>query len=620
MSTPTNEQTPTEESSSTSFDLVYQDVSKVTASEESNALSLAAEASRSPVQFHGRIKDPIKIRETLSALYSVVASDMRYKPRDRSAYVAYLRMKKETATLSVWQAQQAYFSWLAQNDPSAFLVLDPIITVHPDRICLEVFSKDESTYVNLSIDRDLFDEQKEVKHGTTNIDFSSTLFAGLQQMRGYRKTEFHIGQGGFGVSTSSEKNLIEKKIPLPDSWLRGLLQVQSAATLPMEKVTLAPIDFYNLLRELRLHADIKKKKRGLLVELVPYSKPRFILEPWETVVESSAATYHGKAPRAIRIWGRRRLMLIQRFLPFIKSIEVQLLGSGLPSFWIFRGEGICLTMGLTGFTNANWSQALAFDLLLPRANQSSKSLDKLIPFLSDVWFATPQEISKQTGLKGSTLTQTLQLGCQQGLLIYDLAHGVYRYRPVSDKPLNLEKLAYRNVREKQAFDLLNRRNEVELTSENFIPLQGLELVGRVNVTEDGRDYRPMLLLGEEGNVRKAECTCPMFRKNQLKNGPCTHLIALRLIYAKIEAERKEGQEKEAIVLNETRAFSKRTEKGTESRMISLEKTQVRMKWTKPQESDRQITLRFNSEKEARTAYFAEIEKLEKKGYISFSSD
>jgi hypothetical protein len=41
----------------------------------------------------------------LSALYAVVGSDYRYQPKDRTQYLAYLRMKKETATQSVWQAQ-----------------------------------------------------------------------------------------------------------------------------------------------------------------------------------------------------------------------------------------------------------------------------------------------------------------------------------------------------------------------------------------------------------------------------------------------------------------------------------------------------------------------------------
>ena len=61
-----------------------------------------------------------------------------------------------------------------------------------------------------------------------------------------------------------------------------------------------------------------------------------VLEPWETVMASTAGNFKGRASRVIRLWGRRRLMLIKRLLPFVKEVEVHLLGSGLPSFWVLR--------------------------------------------------------------------------------------------------------------------------------------------------------------------------------------------------------------------------------------------------------------------------------------------
>ena len=60
-------------------------------------------------------------------------------------------------------------------------------------------------------------------------------------------------------------------------------------------------------------------------------------------------------------------MLLRRLLPFIDGVDVHLMGSGLPTFWVFRAGDITLTLALTGFTAANWSQALSFDLLLPDA-------------------------------------------------------------------------------------------------------------------------------------------------------------------------------------------------------------------------------------------------------------
>src|SRR6202040_1819844 len=110
-----------------------------------------------------------------------------------------------------------------------------------------------------------------------------------------------------------------------DSWLRGFLQVQSAAALPHDTVRLAPVDFYNLLRHLRLHGDRKGQRRGLRVELVPAEPPRLVLEPWETVLTSTAGPYQGRSSRVVRLWGRRRLSLLRRLLPFVEQIDVHVL-------------------------------------------------------------------------------------------------------------------------------------------------------------------------------------------------------------------------------------------------------------------------------------------------------
>ena len=158
-------------------------------------------------------------------------------------------------------------------------------------------------------------------------------------MRSYRETRLSIGQEGVKLATAAAGEVLEKQIQVPDSWLRGFLQVQSAAALPSDRFRLNPIDLYNVLRHLRLHGDRKGKRRGLRIELVPGEPPRLVLEPWNEVIPATAGPYKGRASRVVRVWGRRRLMLIQRLLPFVEEVEVHLLGSGLPSFWVLRAAG-----------------------------------------------------------------------------------------------------------------------------------------------------------------------------------------------------------------------------------------------------------------------------------------
>src|SRR5262245_15352097 len=215
---------------STGSHLAYAGASRVSTTGKTARVELFGNLDRAPVRFEATIKNPLRFREAMSALYSVVGSDYRYVPKDRTQYIAYLRMKRDAAPLGVWQAQQAYFAWMLRNDPLAFCILDPVITVHPDQVMFEVFGKDESTYGCLAFRRDAFAEVGTTAHGTTNIDFSDALYSSIQQMRGYRSTRIAVGQDGVKAHVETRKEVLEKKIQVPDSWLRGFLQVQSAAT------------------------------------------------------------------------------------------------------------------------------------------------------------------------------------------------------------------------------------------------------------------------------------------------------------------------------------------------------------------------------------------------------
>ncbi len=308
-------------------------------------------------------------------------------------------------------------------------------------------------------------------------------------------------------------------------------------------------------------------------------------------------------------------MLLRRILPFVHHVDVHITGSGLPSFWIFRADEFTFTLGITGFTAANWSQAVNFDLLLPRKTQTSEPLERIIHHLSQVWFADARELSNVTGLQGSALLEALQNGCQQGRLIYDLARDVYRLRPLTESPLDLEKLEFRNSREKSAHDLLHRRGAVKIVSENRIAGSGLELTGQVDVTEDKREYRPQMLLSDEGQVLRAECTCSLFRKQGLKDGPCAHLIALRLAYAQLELERAKSEAAQEIITSETRTFTRRDHDGEAVMQVSLQRQRLKIRWGRTGETMRLQTMRFNSEEEARSAYFHRLERLTESGYL-----
>ncbi len=218
----------------------YEDASRLVTSGGAAQLALFSNVHRDPVRLDGVLKEPLLFREAMAALYAIVGSDYRYVPKDRTAYLAYLRMRRESASLGLRQSQQAFFDWALRNDPLAFILLDPVVTVHPDQVFFEVFSKDEGAYAKLGIDLDAFALDTAPQCGTTNIDFSPALYSGIEQMRTYRQTRLSIGKEAVRLATTSAAGVLEKQVRVPDSWLRGFLQVQSAAILPHDSFRLEP--------------------------------------------------------------------------------------------------------------------------------------------------------------------------------------------------------------------------------------------------------------------------------------------------------------------------------------------------------------------------------------------
>lgn len=601
----------------TEVTLGYAGASQVVSEGGKSTLALFGNVRRGAVRGGGTVKGPLRLREALSALYDVVKSDFRYVPKDRTAYLAFTRMKKQASALSLWEAQRAYVDWLAQNDPLAFLVLDPIVTVHPDELFFEVFSKDEGSYAKLGVDWSALDaDPGERVHGTTNVDYSEPLFNGVQRMRSYRETRIAVAPDAVALGTAGAPEVIEKKIQVPDTWLRGFLQVQSAGTLPRTIFRMAPVDLYNVLRHLRLNADPKKGGRGVRVELVPGEAPRLVLEPWEIVIGTTAGVYAGRAPEVVRIWGRRRLMLLRRLLPFIDGVDVHLLGTGLPSFWILRAGPLTFTLGLSGFTASNWAQAVSFDLLLPRTVSDVGPLDRVLAHLAKKWVAPAAEIAKDLGLEGARVLEALQIGCQRGLLMFDVAREAYRLRPLTEAPIDPARLEFRNDRERRAHDLSATPGAVKIVTENRIHDVGLELTGKVAVAAEKREYRPELLLDDDGRVKKAACTCAFFRKHQLKEGPCEHLVALRLLEAREAARRRaqRGAARDTVTI-ETRTYAKRHESGEDVYQLSLDRQRLKVRWGLRGQEARVQRLVFNSEGAARSAYFARVDDLERRGFL-----
>lgn len=545
------------------FNYKYGGTSSVNSNASSTGMSFAPDALREPTYFVGQLNKKIAFREAISALNAVVVSDMRFKPKDKTAYLEWAAQQEE-----IWLAQylgeivgdidnvnhrvdeirseingidkeqsrvmgdfyksrRDYFNYLYQKDKDAWFVLDPVITTHPDSIFFECFSQDESSYGKLSCNYNVFKNISDFECGTTNIDYSEALYNEFQKVRNYKETELKVDPSGFEIQTGEEDLYKEVKIDLPDSWVRGFLQVSSAMTLPGVTFDLHPMDIYSLCLYLRRFKEVRGP-RSLRFMLEPDKPIRVIVEPWNYELKFSRSIYKGPEAREIRMWGRRRLMILERLIPITKKFVVTMLGSGLPSFFEADLGDMTFTLGLSGWTANDWSRAGNFDLLAPRTQVDSVTQATIFNALKEKWAEDLPSLSTRLGMEQAVVAGALGAYTQAGRVIYDRYNGLYRVRELSREPLDMKVLRFASPIEEKANKLVDSNSvtvNVEDLGDGKIKLTG-------TVKERHRTHYPMMVIDSEDRIVEATCDCNHYNMNKLRKGPCEHMLALRMAYNK----------------------------------------------------------------------------------------
>ena len=536
-------------------------------------VAFATNELRETTYFKGTLGSPLVLREGLAALYDVVVSDFRYHPKDRTAFLAWLedqdrrflarlgadaegsiakletlearRDELERARLErmkpFFAARRQYFDWAYENQYELALVLDPVITVHPDEMSFEAFSRDESSYARLAVRYDVFSKVDAYECGTTNIDFSAKLHDQFDRMRSYRETRFDVDPGGF-TAASDEGAHREKKIEIPDSWPMGFLQVQSVMAMGLTHFRIAPIDFFNICRRLRTRRA-RTSPRALRYELLPGERVRVVLEPWEEVLELDATSRWEGKPLTVRTWGRDRLRTLERLLPVAQSIDVYLAGFGMPSFYVADLGDVLFTLGLSGWTDNDWtSEAGKFDLLQRPMDVAESDLNRIYEALADKRLATVSVLSTATSLGSDKVRSGLGYLCQVGRAMFDLGSDVYRQRELFLEPFKINVAALEKAAEKGNVQAEGARAIFEGGNVRVIarrPVQnGFKLSGSARGTSGGQ-VRPLLHVDRAGRLVSATCSCPFYKKHKLTQGPCEHVLALRLAHMEWLASRAE---------------------------------------------------------------------------------
>lgn len=541
--------------------LAYRGRSAIISRPGELAVSLAPNLRRDRVSFDGRLRHPVRFREAIGALHDVVVSDLRFQPRDKAAYRNYLEEQRRreaqirTAATSrtrrdltgavvgatrdevravekrlkrlrslYWGARQKYSSYLARHDPVLFrmpLPCDPVITVAPDVLFFECFSADESSYGCLTVERDAFVGERDTAMGTTNVDYSWSLYEHFQKLRSYRETRFLVDPSGFEVHAGTADGYREEKIDLPSSGLRGFMQIQAAMSLPARRVAISREGLSDVLAFLKRHRAARSP-RAVRFDLEPGRPVAIVLEPCERRIVLHSTPYEGPRSEVVRTWGRDRLRLLARLLPLMDSAEVYLLGTGLASFWSVRMGEMRLLLGLSGWTANDWTGAAALEQLAPSAGPSAELMGDIAAAFQERPALTLAQIRQRTGADAPFVVAGLNRLALMGQLIHDLHAGAYRRRQIMPVPVGLEQMGPEHPDTAGAKELA-AGGKVTVSRDERRP-DGLHIL------EGHAGQRPVsLLLDADGRMIRGKCTCSHHFRGGLRQGPCRHMQALRTV-------------------------------------------------------------------------------------------
>ncbi len=518
-------------------------------------LELTPNLTRDLVAFDAPLTDPLAFREAISALHELVFDEATVTPTGKRAYQvsqagevrheqasdqrrraagrgesaqpgrvsAELQRDYRDARHRYWSSRRELNQWLQRENRLLWrqrMPYDPVMTVADDALLFECFSADESSYGCLTVDRQAcFGVASNAQPGTTNVDYSWDLYNDFQALRTYRETRFHLNPAGFHGASSGHESLREEQVELPGSWLRGFMQLQAAMGLPMRRVPLSVSSVYSLFAFLKRHRA-KHGPRALRFELADGKAPRMVLEPWEQPIESPGTTYQGPHVEPVRIWGRRRLLALARLLPLAGGVDVYLLGTGLPSFWVVRLGSMRLTLGLSGWTTNDGTRGSAAQMLMPPTAPADRVVTEIAAALGQCRVASLADLMRKTYTSALDTAAALNQLALRGQVMFDLHADGYRWRQALPQPLTNCELGPPHPELEAARQILRQR-QLQIVSQDAAPRGGLVIVGKA----EGRACEARV--SGDGIVKKAKCGCGWHRRFGIRNGPCRHIQALR---------------------------------------------------------------------------------------------
>ncbi|WP_339629005.1 SWIM zinc finger family protein [uncultured Maribacter sp.] len=366
------------------------------------------------------------------------------------------------------------------------LLKDPIVTAGNNQIRFEGFSHCAGVYARVDV-LENGQEGEFIENGTTNVDFNTPLISELGKIKKNDDLILSVGQKEVGFHKEGS-SFIEKKVPLPSKWIKGLTTVQHYFSESDYAQTLNRIQAIQLFKTIpngKIKTDYYLINRG----------SRYLFSPLKTA-------------NAVCIGGIHRLKLLQPLIPLINELKV------------YPHKDMQSVTFILCFNELNFVFSISRDFWRGFSGEGA-ALESLIEDLPDSLIQAfdnysytnqqfnPALMSVEEGIDISKIEKLSTKLSAMGLLGFDLEKNGFFYRRL---PFKLDRILSLNPRLKGAEKLLEE-NKVEIT---------LKRDNEIEAKVEGSGVQHYVIIKDE----LQKCTCTWFSKNQGERGACKHILAV----------------------------------------------------------------------------------------------
>ena len=376
--------------------------------------------------------------------------------------------------------------------------LDPVVTGNGDRLRFESFSGCGGVHARLDVLGAGLDGT-EVGYGTTNVDVNNPLRQALSRIGADDPLHLRVGPDEMAVTTL-DGPVVEKKVPLPDRWLRGFAEAQVIAAGFDLRAELPAAEAVRFLRSLP-RGTARGASRGA---------------QWVVPAGRSLRPTTRPVPGAVCLPGPERLIALQRVLRFATALRVYgpaATGESAASAWemVLPGMRLTLTLSPEAARGFSGEGGVLETLAAGEAGEDAELIAVLLAWEPRIDIG---DLTAASGLPAERVRAALGRLGTSGRVGYDTAEAAYFHREL---PYDADRVERHNPR---------LRSARALVAAGAVTLDGV--LGTVTA-EDGHRHRV------RDDAGRLSCTCLWWAKYRGGRGPCKHALAVRMVRRGAEA-------------------------------------------------------------------------------------